>query len=120
MNSDELLNLGKPGESAQSHFFQQVYHLVARIPPGKVATYGQIALLLGRPRAGRTVGWAMRGAPADLRLPCHRVVYQSGALAPSGAFGEWGLQRALLEAEGITFNPDGRIDLEKHLWEFSE
>lgn len=99
-----------------SHFFEQVYQLVARIPEGKVATYGQIAVLLGCPRASRVVGWAMRSAPSERKLPCHRVVYQSGALAHPDVFGP-GVQRALLEAEGVTFHPDGRIEMEKHGWQ---
>jgi methylated-DNA-protein-cysteine methyltransferase-like protein len=100
-----------------SNYFQQIYRLVAQIPAGKVATYGQIAALIGNPRASRTVGWAMRNAPSNLQLPCHRVVYQSGALAPPDTFGSSGLQRALLESEGITFNFDDRVALEKHLWQ---
>lgn len=99
-------------------FFQQVYQLVAEIPVGKVATYGQIGRLLGRPNAGLMVGWAMRSIPAALQLPAHRVVYQSGALAPTAAFGDWEVQRVLLEAEGVTFKPDGRVDLDRHLWDF--
>ena len=58
-----------------------VYALVRRIPRGRVATYGQIALLLGRPRGGREVGWAM-SACADPTVPCHRVVDRNGRLAP--------------------------------------
>jgi methylated-DNA-protein-cysteine methyltransferase-like protein len=98
-----------------SGFFEQVYQLVAQIPAGRVATYGQIAALLGRPRAGRLVGWAMRAAPSHRNLPCHRVVNRTGSLAPEGVFAP-GLQRALLEAEDVGFTADGRINLEQHLW----
>lgn len=97
------------------HFFQQVYELVAQIPRGKLATYGQIAALLGRPRSAKIVGWAMRSAPCELDLPCHRVVSKSGRLAPDYAFGGAGKQRAMLAAEGITFKVDGCLDLDKHL-----
>lgn len=98
-------------------YFQSVYEIVARIPEGKVATYGQIAAMLGNPRGARTVGWAMQAAPGHLRLPCHRVVNKSGTLAPTYVFGSSENQRAWLEAEGITFGPEGRIDMKKHLWE---
>ena len=71
-------------------FAEQVYEAVARIPCGKVATYGQIAALVGDPLAGRE--------------------------APDYAFGGQEKQRALLEAEGVTFLADGRIDMALHLW----
>lgn len=100
-------------------FFQKVYTIVSQIPKGKVATYGQIAAILGEPRGARTVGWAMRSAPAHLNLPCHRVVNKSGALAPDYAFGGTKNQRTMLENEGVTFQSDGRIDLERHLWQLS-
>ncbi|HEX3046634.1 MAG TPA: MGMT family protein [Bacillota bacterium] len=100
-----------------NNFFQRVYEIVARIPPGKVATYGQIAALLGNPRGARTVGWAMQGAPAGLNLPCHRVVNQSGAMAPDYAFGGAEAQRALLLSEGVTFKSNGCINMDHHRWE---
>jgi methylated-DNA-protein-cysteine methyltransferase-like protein len=91
-----------------------VYETVRRIPEGKVATYGQIAQMLGSPRGARTVGWAMQSAPKG--LPCHRVVNKSGKLAPFYVFGASENQRAMLEIEGVTFRKDGSIDMEKHLW----
>ncbi|MEM5767251.1 MAG: MGMT family protein [Bacillota bacterium] len=97
-------------------FFQQVYDLIATIPEGKVATYGQIAALLGKPKASKIVGWALHTTPSNFKLPCHRVVNKSGDLAPAYVFGGIGAQRSLLEAEGITFNSDGRVNLKKHLW----
>lgn len=97
-------------------FAEQVYEAVARIPCGKVATYGQIAALVGDPLAGREVGHIMSYAPSGRNLPCHRVVNRTGVLAPDYAFGGQEKQRALLEAEGVTFLADGRIDMELHLW----
>lgn len=97
-------------------FFSRVYEIAVKIPEGKVATYGQIALLLGQPRSARIVGWAMKAAPENLKLPCHRVVNRFGEMAPEYAFGSQELQRAILESEGITFKKDGRIDMKKHLW----
>jgi methylated-DNA-protein-cysteine methyltransferase-like protein len=103
-----------------SSFFQRVYQLVAQIPAGKVATYGQVAALLGSPGAARTVGWAMQAAPRELDLACHRVVNAAGTLSPPETFGGEGVQSALLEAEGIHFRPDRRIDLASCLWEGPE
>ncbi len=97
-------------------FFGQVYEIVARIPRGKVVTYGQLAIYLGSPRAARTVGWAMGSAPPELGLPCHRVVDRAGGMAPDHVFGGATIQRSLLESEGVTFDAEGRIDLDEHLW----
>ena len=93
---------------------ERVYQLVAQIPKGKVATYGQLALLAGSPRASRIVGAAMFRAPAG--LPCHRVLYRDGTLCCDEAFGGKEIQRQLLEAEGAPFLPDGRVDLKRCLW----
>lgn len=97
-------------------FAQQVYAVVAQIPTGKVATYGQIAEMVGDVLAAREVGHIMSCVPAELKLPCHRVVNRTGVLAPEYAFGGQDRQRALLEAEGVTFLADGRIDMVLHLW----
>ena len=98
-----------------SRVFATFYDIVRRIPAGKVATYGQVARLAGMPRCARTVGYAMAGC-RDAAVPCHRVVDRSGGtkacfdtLAP-------GTQRALLEAEGVSFTGDGRVDLNACLW----
>lgn len=95
-------------------FYRRVYRIVSEIPTGKVMTYGQIAFFAGKPRAARMVGRALHIAPPG--LPCHRVVSRSGELAPEYVFGGRKSQRALLEREGVTFLPNGRINLEKHLW----
>ena len=98
-------------------FFEVVYAIVAKIPKGKVATYGQIAVLAGNPRGARTVGWAMHSVPPSLGLACHRVVNREGAMAPGFVFGGAGVQRSLLEKDGVTFKDDGKIDMKKHLWQ---
>ncbi len=97
-----------------SDFNKRVYDLVRQIPKGMVCTYGHLALLAGSPRASRIVGAAMYRAPGG--LPCHRVLYKDGTLCCDQAFGGKEIQRQLLEAEGVTFLPDGRVDLRRHLW----
>ncbi len=97
-------------------FFERVWAVAARVPRGKVTTYGAIARALGSPGAARTVGWAMRAAPAGSELPCHRVIMATGKLSPEDVFGGPGVQRLLLEDEGVTFNAQGGVDLKRHLW----
>lgn len=99
-------------EPASSHFFTQVYALVAQIPSGKVASYGQIAALLGNPRAARSVGWALSACPED--LPWQRVVMADGSVT-GGAWAE--LRRTLLAKEGVVFLLDGRVDMKAHRWQ---
>ena len=92
-------------------FFEQVYALLEQIPYGQVVSYGQIARLLGYPRAARQVGRAMRCCPEH--LPWQRVVMMDGTIS-GGVFAE--MRRAILESEGVTFLPDGRVDMERHGW----
>lgn len=99
-----------------SEFVRRVYEAVAEIPRGKVATYGQIADMAGEPTAARDVGYLMSQAPPGCGLPCHRVVNRTGKLAPDYAFGGKARQRAMLEAEGISFLKDDRINVDRHLW----
>ena len=94
-----------------NQFFEQVYIIVGQIPRGKVASYGQIARMLGRPRAAREVGWAMRRCPAH--LPWQRVVRSDGSIA-GGGFAE--MRKALLENEDVTFLPDSRVDMSLCRW----
>jgi methylated-DNA-protein-cysteine methyltransferase-like protein len=97
-----------------SSFFEQVHQVVCRIPPGKVATYGQIARLLGMPHAARTVGWALRAVPEGSDVPWHRVINARGtvSLRSPGA----SIQQLLLEEEGVVFDEQGRLDLKVHGW----
>lgn len=89
-----------------NHFFEQVYNIVGKIPHGKVVSYGQIARMLGRPRSAREVGWAMRCCPEG--LPWQRVVMVDGSVA-GGIYSD--MRKSLLEAEGVIFLPDGRVDM---------
>lgn len=96
--------------------FNMIYDVVRQIPRGKVATYGQIAMLIGNPRMSRVVGYALHVNPEPGVIPCHRVVNRFGELSGAFAFGGENRQRELLSAEGITFLPNGRVDLKKHRW----
>ena len=102
-------------KNGAGNFYQSVYELVQHIPAGKVMTYGQIALVLGRPRAARIVGSAMSCAPQGQGIPCHRVVNSLGELSPPTVFGE-GVQRQRLSDEGVLFLKNGRVDLSRCLW----
>lgn len=98
-------------------FNDAVYDIVQQIPPGKVASYGQIARLVGRPRNARFVGFALHANPRPGVIPCHRVVFKDGSLCPGFAFGGEGEQRRLLTDEGVTFLADGRVDMDSCSWE---
>ncbi len=89
----------------------QILSVVSCIPLGSVATYGQIAQLIGRERNARLVGRVLSQAGLYGKYPCHRVVNSAGCLAPA-----WEEQRHLLWAEGVTFKTNGCVDLKKHQW----
>ena len=97
------------GRQSMGEFNDKVYETVRRVPRGKVVSYGQVARLIGQPRKARFVGYAMHGNPdpwdcaAQTGIPCHRVVFKDGSLAPGFAFGGPDEQRARLTAEGVTF-----------------
>lgn len=96
-------------QQSNREFHQKIYQLIACIPKGKVATYGQLALLAGRPRAARQAGRALHNAPPG--LPCHRVVNSTGRTAPG-----WQQQPRLLAQEGVAFLPSGRVNMRLHRW----
>ena len=93
--------------------FQKIYEQVRKIPEGKVATYGQIALMAGSPRWSQIVGYALHSNPEPVVIPCHRVVNKDGKLAKAFAFGGENMQRNLLENEGVTFLDEDTVDLQK-------
>jgi len=94
-----------------------VYDLVRRVPRGRVITYGTIARLLGDPRKAREVGWAMAATPCRTpAIPAHRVINARGEVSGDPLSSGFAARRALLEAEGIVFTNDGRVDLERYLW----
>lgn len=93
--------------------FELIYEQVKKIPAGKVASYGQIALMAGNPRWSRVVGYALHVNPLPGVIPCHRVVTKDGNLADSFAFGGKNVQRDLLMSEGVIFKDDTTVDMEK-------
>ena len=102
----------------EESFFERAWDVVRQIPEGRVASYGQVARLMGAPRCERQVGYAMHGSPGVAGgVPCHRVVFADGSLAPGFAFGGPGEQRRMLEAEGVGFTPGGRVDMARFSWE---
>ena len=100
-------------ESQAQNFAARVNDLVARIPLGKVMTYGQIAGLCGNARAARIVGGIAHFG--DPQLPWQRVVNAQGGLASGYPGGRMAHQQHL-EAEGIVIDTNGHVDLEKYLW----
>jgi methylated-DNA-protein-cysteine methyltransferase related protein len=105
---------------AEQHpqFFSYVYRLVSQVPKGKVVTYGQVAALLGAPRAARAVGTALRYLPPPLSraVPWQRVINSSGGISIRGDVFRVDEQRLLLESEGIEFGRSGKVDLKKYQW----
>lgn len=97
--------------------FERIYAVVRNIPYGTVATYGQVARLAGNPHWARVVGYALHSNPDPDGIPCFRVVDRNGNTAAAFAFGGGDRQRELLEAEGVTFTADGRVDLRTNQWE---
>jgi methylated-DNA-protein-cysteine methyltransferase-like protein len=97
-------------------FNELVYALVRQIPPGKVLSYGRVAQLIGVPNGAREVGWAMSILKSD-DVPWHRVVNAQGRVSIKGSPEAAALQRARLEAEGITFNERDALDMERYLWD---
>ena len=99
-------------QSGELPAFEQVFRAVVRIPRGKVATYGQISELIERRLTPIGVGWALRTAPES--VPWQRVVNARGGISTDAE--NPGLQRALLEREGVRFGKDGSIDLGRYGW----
>ncbi|MFM7312297.1 MAG: MGMT family protein [Cyanobium sp.] len=105
------------GASPPDSFDACVYAMVSRIPPGQLATYGQIAELIGAWGCARQVGWALRRLPLPSFVPWQRVVNAAGriSMTPSREGSDW-MQRELLLAEGIAVDADGRLPLARHRW----
>jgi methylated-DNA-protein-cysteine methyltransferase-like protein len=99
----------------EDSFSVKVKRLIAGIPAGKVATYGQIATCAGNRRAARQVAWLLHSSSRKDKLPWHRVINSRGgiSLPPGGGFEE---QKMLLEAEGVAVDRKGHVKLGEVLW----
>ena len=101
---------------ANDGLHRRIWKQVAIIPPGHVASYGQIARLAGMPRAARMVGRALGRAPASLKLPWHRVINAQGRIALPQGTDAYRRQQQLLRQEGIVVS-SGRVDLSRYQWQ---
>ena len=90
----------------------EILSAVGEIPKGKVASYGQIAALIGREKNARLVGRVLKRSAFYGDFPCHRVVNHGGRTAPG-----WAQQRSLLENEGVEFKPNGCVDMKRFMWD---
>lgn len=91
----------------------EVLSVVEEVPEGKVATYGQIARLIGRSKNARLVGKILSRAQYYGDYPCHRIVNHCGRLVPG-----WAEQKELLRSEGITLKDDNHVNLKQYQWEY--
>lgn len=111
-----MTRISSRDESRRSDNYLRIYEVVRRVPEGRVATYGQIAAVAGLPGHARQVGYALHASRPEDELPWQRIVNAKGEVSPRSEPGYEGLQRAMLEAEGVEFNAAGRIDLNRFRW----
>ncbi len=97
----------------------RIHAVVSRIPRGRVATYGQVAELVGLPGGARQVGYALHALGAQSSIPWQRVINAKGRVSPRSVPGFDAVQRGLLEREGVVFGTDDRVDLERYRWRSS-
>lgn len=104
------------GRKLPPEFPELVFGVVRRIPKGRLASYGQVAMLAGFPGRPRQVGMVLKGLPQGSRIPWHRVVNNLGHIPSQGR--PWSAleQARRLQAEGIPVNAEGELDLEAHRW----
>ena len=106
-----------PAKGKRSDAYDRIYAVVRKIPSGKIASYGQIAELAGLHGHARQVGYALHATPDDVEIPWQRVVNAKGEISPRADPLMEGVQQSLLEAEGITVDPNGRIDFARYGWQ---
>ena len=102
---------------ARRSSYAMIYDTVARIPYGRVATYGQIAALAGLPGHARQVGYALHATPEARDIPWHRVINAQGEVSRRSERQFESIQQQLLEAEGIAFTAAGHVDLRRYQWQ---
>ncbi|RLC52603.1 MAG: DNA methyltransferase [Candidatus Cloacimonadota bacterium] len=102
-----------------TEFSKKTIELMKQIPPGKVCTYGQIATLAGNNRGARQVVRLLNSSWKKENLPWHRIVNSKGTISLRQGDG-YEMQKSLLEAEGIEFNSNDKIDFSRFLWQHSE
>lgn len=103
-------------------FYKRMQYTCARIPRGSVATYGQIALLCGKPKNSRQVGYALKNGLAGKEVPAHRIVNSAGILSGARSFSTYDMQKKLLEAEGVRVDETDagwKVNLKKFGWKNS-
>ena len=97
--------------------YEQIYRVISKIPPGRVATYGQIAKLIGKPRHARQIGYALAAlSDGSHDVPWHRVVNAKGKISHRLTAGGDEFQKILLEEEGVEFKDNDTIDLARYQW----
>ena len=109
-------NAARMAARREGRGWERIYAVVRRIPPGRVATYGDVAALAGMPGAARQAGWALAALDAESDVPWQRVINARGEVSLRGDSAAARVQRALLESEGVVFGRAGRVDLTAHGW----
>jgi methylated-DNA-protein-cysteine methyltransferase-like protein len=113
--------VGSRGTGPSTALWPRIWEVVAAIPAGCVATYGQVAALAGLPRHARLAGYALQELPDGSEVPWHRVINAQGRVSERADLGQGaGFQRHLLEEEGVVFDLSGRVDLRRYRWEPGE
>lgn len=105
-----------PARKLPPEFPKRVLDVVRRVPKGRLATYGQVALLAGFPGRARQVGMVLKGLPEGSRVPWHRIVNAQGHIPTQGR--PWGAleQARRLRLEGVSVDPEGRLSLRSYKW----
>ncbi len=109
-----------PPSDSRHPSYRRIYAVVAAIPAGRVATYGQIAALAGLPGHARQVGYALHALPEESAVPWQRVINARGEISLRAHAGYEGYQRFLLEEEGVELDRAGRVDLDRFRWDPGE
>jgi len=110
-----MSNDATPFQEQVASLMARVYAMVRACPVGRVTTYGWLAKTVGYPRGARMIGWIMNESPNG--VPAQRVINSKGELSGSWAFGQSGTMRQLLEAEGIVFSAEERVDMKRYGWD---